>query len=207
VTKPRVLIFTETALALSETFIANHCRSLERYEYTLVALYGMTNHHSDVPLTRLNGDVRPGSLRRFAFRAGRDRALSALISRVRPDVMHAHYLPNGVFLRPYAKRHNVPLVVTVHGHDATRRLKWNSVYDQMYRLGRTALIRDAAVVLPVSNFLRDILLEDGFTPSSIENPLSRRADRHGSAPGGGRGTTSHAVCWQAGGEKGHRRRA
>lgn len=166
--KPKVLIFTETSLAISETFIANHCRSLQRYDFTLVALYGADKHHSDVAVTTLHGDDKPGALRRLAFRIGRDKALHTLIDRLKPDLIHAHYLPNGVFMRPYAKRFGIPLVVTVHGHDATRQLRRSSVYDQIYRHGRAALIRDAAMVMPVSDFLRQILLKDGFAPPRLK---------------------------------------
>lgn len=165
--KPRVLIFTETALAISETFIANHCRALERYDYVLVTLYGKADHHLDVPIVRLAGTDRPSALRRMAFRMGRDPALDRLIDRLKPDLVHAHYLPNGVFMRPYARRYGIPLVVTVHGLDATRRLRSLSVYDQAYRLGSAALKRDAAVILPVSDFLRNILMSHGFEPSRL----------------------------------------
>lgn len=165
--KPRVLIFTETALAVSETFIANHCRSCERYEATLVVLYGKADHHSDVPIFRLAGDGKPGALQRLMFRLGHSKALDGLIDRLKPDIIHAHYLPNGVFMLPYARRHGIPLVVTVHGHDATRKLKRNSVYDQIYRVGRVALQRDAAAILPVSNFLRDVLVTGGFNPARL----------------------------------------
>jgi hypothetical protein len=163
-TNKRVLVFAETALALSETFIAAHCRALQRYDYSLAALYSSGDHHPDIK-RHLLFPKRPGAWHRMAFRLGQSRQLDSLIARTRPDLIHAHYLTNGAFLLPYAARHDIPLIVTAHGHDATRALRKGSVYDQIYRLQRTRLQRSAALVLPVSNFLRDELDWLGSRPS------------------------------------------
>ena len=164
--KPRrVLVFTETALALSETFIAAHCRALQGYDYTLVALHSSGDNHGDVPRHLIFPHGKPNAVSRLAFRLGLSRRLDDLIATIRPDIIHAHYLTNGAFLAPYAKRHGIPLVVTAHGHDVTRVLRANSAYDQLYRLQRARLIRNAALILPVSNFLREQLLARGFPPS------------------------------------------
>lgn len=160
--RKQVLVFTETALAVSETFIADHCRALDRYEPILVALYGSGEHHADVPRHLLHAN-QPDRFTRLAFRLGVSSRMDAAIARIKPDIIHAHYLTNGAFLQPYATRHAVPLVVTAHGHDATRRLKPTSLYDLAYRLKRPSLLKHAALILPVSNFLRQILLDDGFS--------------------------------------------
>lgn len=162
-TKPRVLVFTETALALSETFIAAHCRELQRYSPALVALGSSGDHHPDIP-RHILFPRGPSATQRLAFRLGRSRQLHQLIEQTRPHIIHAHYLTNGAFLAPYAERHNIPLLVTAHGHDATRALRLLSAYDQIYRFRHGQLRRQAAMVLPVSNFLRGKLLDAGFQP-------------------------------------------
>jgi glycosyltransferase involved in cell wall biosynthesis len=161
--KQRVLVFTETALALSETFIADHCRSLSKYDYRLVALHGNHENHSDVPRYFLF-DSKPSRVARLAFRLGHSQQLNMAIEQFKPDLIHAHYLTNGAFLLPYAKRHGIPLVTTAHGHDATRPIRWNSAYDQLYRLQRQRLIEHCDLVLPVSNYLRSKLVVAGFPP-------------------------------------------
>lgn len=185
----RVLVFTETALALSETFIAAHCRSLQRYEYKLAALCPSGDHHGDVPRDLLYADDRPFALTRLAFRLGWNPRLDALIKSFRPDIIHAHYLTSGAFLLPYAVRHGIPLVATAHGHDALRLLRKHSVYDQLYGLRRRQLMQQAAMVLPVSNFLREELLEQGFSPErtrthylGIELPTGPQANPAGNPP-------------------------
>jgi glycosyltransferase involved in cell wall biosynthesis len=162
--RKRVLVFTETALALSETFIAAHCRSLQQYEYRLVALYRSGEHHGDVRRHLLFPSGKPNAFARLAFRLGYNRQLDTLIEAFQPDIIHAHYLTNGAILAPYAGGHGVPLIITVHGHDALRILRKGSVYDQLYRLQRRRLTRHTATLLPVSNFLRERLLAGGFLP-------------------------------------------
>lgn len=159
----RVLVFTETALALSETFIAAHCRHLQRYDNTLAALSSSGDHHPDIP-RHLLFPQGSSPTQRLAFRLGLSHHMDRLIAQERPDIIHAHYLTNGAFMVPYAERHNIPLIVTAHGHDATRALRPFSVYDQIYRFQHKRLRQKAAMVLPVSNFLRAKLLAAGFPP-------------------------------------------
>jgi hypothetical protein len=128
--RKKLLVFTERTLALSETFIAAHCRSLQDYDFTLVALENSGSHH-DVPRTLLHGN-HAGRLEQFVFRFGKSGAMDRLIAEIKPDIVHAHYLMGGAFMAPYAARHRVPLVTTVHGHDATRRFRPFSPYDRLF---------------------------------------------------------------------------
>jgi glycosyltransferase involved in cell wall biosynthesis len=168
--KKRVLVFTEKALALSETFIADHCRSLSDYEPVLVALDEVKGGlaFDDVPVRYIMKDRSDDALRRLAYRLGHSPRMDAVFRDVRPDIVHAHYLTNGAFILPYALRHDVPLVVTAHGYDATRRPKATSLYDRIFSARKRALARRAAIVLPVSDYLRDKLYEQGFPTDKVE---------------------------------------
>ncbi|WP_454762122.1 glycosyltransferase [Caulobacter segnis] len=168
--KKRVLVFTEKALALSETFIADHCRSLSDYEPVLVALDEVQQGlgFDDVPVRYILKGKSDNALRRLAYRLGYSPQMDAIFRDVRPDIVHAHYLTNGAFILPYALRHCVPLVVTAHGYDATRRPKATSLYDRIFSARKRELGRRAAMVLPVSDYLRDKLLEQNFPSDKIE---------------------------------------
>ncbi|MCC5619362.1 glycosyltransferase [Nostoc sp. CHAB 5836] len=157
-----VMVFTETALALSETFIAAHCRSLARYEYTLVAIENSGDSYADVPRTILVGSGMSPVRERLLFRLGISRKMDELISTLRPDIIHAHYMMGGAFMLPYAIRHSIPLVVTGHGYDVTRRLNLASSYGLLYAFWRKALIKSGNLILPVSAYLRDKLVSQGF---------------------------------------------
>lgn len=156
------MVFTETALALSETFIAAHCRSLERYRYTLVAIEKSGDSHADIARTILVGPGMSARWERLLFRLGINRKMDTLISKLQPDIIHAHYMMGGAFMLPYARRHNIPLVVTGHGYDVTRRLDPASSYGILYAFWRRVLIKSESIVLPVSDYLRGKLIAQGF---------------------------------------------
>ena len=156
------MVFTETALALSETFIAAHCRSLERHRYTLVAIEKSGDSHADIARTILVGPGMSARWERLLFRLGINRKMDALISKLQPDIIHAHYMMGGAFMLPYARRHNIPLVVTGHGYDVTRRLDLASTYGILYAVWRRVLVRSESLVLPVSAYLRGKLIAQGF---------------------------------------------
>jgi len=169
-TKKRVLVFTEKALALSETFIADHCRSLFDYEPVLVALDEVQTglKFDDVPVRYAMEGKSDDMLGRLTFRLGYSPQIDAIFREVRPHIVHAHYLTNGTFILPYAQRHGVPLVVTAHGYDVTRKLKPTSLYDQIFGARKGVLGRRAAIILPVSDYLRDKLLEQDFPSQKLE---------------------------------------
>nr|WP_276598345.1 glycosyltransferase [Roseateles koreensis] len=91
--------------------------------------------------------------------------LAALQGR-RPQLIHAHFGPDAVMALPAARRLNVPLVVTYHGYDAMfsdRQMLSDLVPTQWhYVLGRRQLMREAACILVVSDFLRRQLIARGF---------------------------------------------
>lgn len=164
--KPRVLVFTETALALTETFIAAHCRALRRYDFTLLALSRSGDHHPDVERTVLWNNP-PGRRARIAYRLGFCPPLERLLAEIKPDLIHAHYLTNGAFIRPFAVRLGVPLLVTAHGHDVAVRASLRSPYALSFALARRALVRSPARILPVSDYLRGRVLALGFDPARV----------------------------------------
>ncbi len=162
-----VMVFAEGALALSETFIAAHCRSLERYRYTLVAVEKTGDSHPDVPRRHLIAPGKPARLERLLFRLGFSRKMDRLIAELKPDLIHAHYMMGGAFILPYAKRAGIPVITTGHGYDVTRRQKMTSGYGALYALARRGLVKSGELVLPVSDYLRGKLLQQGFAAKAV----------------------------------------
>lgn len=162
-----VMVFAEGALALSETFIAAHCRSLERYRYTLVAVEKTGDSHPDVPRRHLIAPGKPARLERLLFRLGFSRKMDRLIAELKPDLIHAHYMMGGAFILPYAKRAGIPVITTGHGYDVTRRQKMTSGYGALYAMARRGLVKSGELVLPVSDYLRGKLLQQGFAAKAV----------------------------------------
>jgi colanic acid/amylovoran biosynthesis glycosyltransferase len=158
----KVLIFKETLLALSETFVLEQMRTLSKYDPILA---GLERVHPSLPLPqeplllsdcrRSISDARAklyrriGVAPRFHFNA----------KRSRPDLVHAHFASGGRTALPLARALRVPLLVTLHGNDVTVRSRKPDLYR---RLGE-----DASLFICVSKFIRDRALEAGFPSEKL----------------------------------------
>ena len=157
-----VLIFRDTILPLSETFIQQQAQALTRYQFAYTGFYPA--HPSLVqardaillqPNRGLSSMLRGAAYRRFgfasAFRAslkGRDAAL-----------VHAHFAPDGVHAISLARMLKAPLIVTLHGYDVTV----NKFRAEQYR----AIWNRASLFVCVSEYIRDAALKLGFPASKL----------------------------------------
>lgn len=149
----RVLHYRQTFSKLSETFIYDYLEELEQQ--------GVENHV--VTWEHRNGDTRPfpsvveldwpskwhprrlfdgmcarlgigGSIQETYRREAR-RRIGATIRQFSPDVIHAHFGREGVFIAPVAERMGLPLVVTFYGFDISQlpqQKKWREAYDALW---------------------------------------------------------------------------
>jgi len=86
------------------------------------------------------------------------RLLRSKVARIEPDVIHAHFGPDGCLIRPVAEKLGIPLVVTFYGYDVSRLVhqswkKWQREY--------LALFESAALLVGISNYLVDRLVDLG----------------------------------------------
>lgn len=158
----KVLIFKETLLAPSETFILAQMRAMSEY---LPILASLERAHPSLPLTReplllsdrgpLLSDIRAKLYRRVGIAPlFHHKAKSS-----RPDLVHAHFASGGRTALPLARALRVPLVVTLHGADVTVR----GLQPERYkRLGE-----EASLFVCVSDFIRERALEAGFPSQKL----------------------------------------
>ncbi|MEA2543384.1 MAG: colanic acid/amylovoran biosynthesis glycosyltransferase, partial [Acidobacteriaceae bacterium] len=158
----KVLVFKETLLPPSETFILAQMRALRQY---VPIIAGLEHAQPSLPLPqepillsargRLISDARAklyrrtGTAPRFHYNA----------KRSRPDLVHAHFASGGRTALPLARALRVPLLVTLHGADVTVR---DPKLDNYRRLGE-----DASLFICVSQFIRDRALEAGFPAEKL----------------------------------------
>ncbi len=145
----RVLHYRQTFSKLSETFIYDYLMELERQ--------GIENHV--VTWERRNADTRPfpsvvevdwpsrwhprrlfdgvrsrigmGEDIENTYRPEARRRVAATIRQISPDVIHAHFGREGVFIAPVAERMECPLVVTFYGFDISqlpKQKEWREAY-------------------------------------------------------------------------------
>jgi glycosyltransferase involved in cell wall biosynthesis len=161
---------------------SDHRVALELYRYAPRAewhrLGYMRTMRADVALRRMTYLLAPGM-----FAAG-IRAVSAWAGRERPDVLHAHWaLPNGFIGAVAARRHSIPLAVSIPGSDATVAAA-NLIFRRMARYA----FDTAGLITANSAALRDVAVNDlGADPAKFDliaygvDPNALRPDPSGVA--------------------------
>jgi len=161
---------------------SDHRVALELYRYAPRAewhrLGYMRTMRADVALRRMTYLLAPGM-----FAAG-VRAVSRWAGRERPDVLHAHWaLPNGFIGAVAARRHGIPLAVSIPGSDATVAAA-NPIFRRMARYA----FDTAGLITANSAALRDVAVKDlGVDPAKFDliaygvDPNALRPDPSGAA--------------------------
>ena len=148
----RVLHYSPSFSGLTVTFIYDYIMELERQ--------GIDNHVvtqnrcniEDRPFEKVSEISYPGRwnleriIRKIALKMKRERLriaawpilrrqLKKVIKKINPDVIHAHFGPQGVVIAQLAAEMNIPLVTTFYGYDISR-LKdkdfWVNNYQELW---------------------------------------------------------------------------
>jgi glycosyltransferase involved in cell wall biosynthesis len=115
--------------------------------------------HTALPgiVLRLGGEGARGAAERLAFRLlgrlghdERDRLLA-----LRPVAIHAQFAKGGALALPLARAFGLPLAVTIHGGDVTKRANWGP--GRLLARRWPALRREAAGFLCVAPHLRTVV--------------------------------------------------
>ncbi|GAA4109671.1 hypothetical protein GCM10022215_04190 [Nocardioides fonticola] len=178
----RVVIWRQTWLPGSETFIRNQVDSLSHWRALPIAV-----EHLDSPISGggsiVLGDGLPDRIRRRSYRVTRrSSAVRRAIRDAAPAIIHAHFANDAGLIEPIARQLRVPMVVTVHGYDLT------VTRDRPRRDARdvAAGLRRAQSVITLSRFMADRAVRQGADPGKIltiptgipipPDPGPRRAD-------------------------------
>ena len=159
---PAILIFKETVLPRSETFILAQMQAMRSLSARLIGLEEVPSGLPlpSKPLLLCRGHGGAAGLRAKIYRkSGIAPIFHARARREKPALLHAHFASGGLTAIPLAKSLGVPLLVTLHGSDVT--VKWASARS-MRRLGR-----DAALFLCVSRFIRDRAIAAGLPEKKL----------------------------------------
>ncbi|WP_203831154.1 glycosyltransferase [Actinoplanes palleronii] len=163
-TDRRVAIWRSAMLPGSETFIRGQGDALARWTPTYV---GATRIESALSRTQ---DVIAFPDGRGFLRlrlTGASPRLFQTLSEVRPELVHAHFGGDGWLVSHSAGRLGVPLVVTVHGHDVTRQPTAPGAKGVRYRRNLQTVFRRAAMVIAVSEVIREQAVRWGADPAKV----------------------------------------
>jgi colanic acid/amylovoran biosynthesis glycosyltransferase len=160
---PSVLIFKETILPPSETFILAQMGALTRFSPHLAGLEpapkSLPLKEPAILLSRRASkaaDLRAKIYRRIAFAPLFHRRVRDL----QPDLIHAHFASSGKAVLPLKKELRRPLIVTLHGGSD---VPLHKPYVGIYR----DLGEKATLFLCVSDFIRRQAIEAGYPAGKL----------------------------------------
>lgn len=157
--KPVVAVFRNVFLPYSETFIYEIL--IRHRDYHPVGFAKRCVNWNSFPgikvITPENAE-NSWRLDHFAFSASLlAPAVYREFKKVNPQVIHAHFGQSGVVALPYAKAHNIPLIVNLHGNDVgillgnqRFRPRW-----WFYALSHKRLLRATTLFLASSQELKE----------------------------------------------------
>lgn len=168
----RILVYRSRLLPISETFVSDHIQSLEDFDVVVAGLRKVDG--IDLPNKKLYTQFidRPsiGKLVKHLVFPSRSQLFKNLMEQ-KPDLIHAHFAVDAIEIMPLAKMANIPLIVTLHGYDATTKLSSHilsgSPYQLNYALRRYQLFETASRFLAVSEHIRDAALNNGFPRDKV----------------------------------------
>ena len=155
------LAYADTLFTPSESFIVRGYRAFDALTpvYAGHDVRGPGPAGADViSLGALHGLTGEAGFKQFGIVSPR---LKAELARRKLVAIHASFGKSGAYALPIARQLALPLVVTYYGGDATKHTNTRDSVLRVYNRRREALWREAALILPCSDFLRRELAAKG----------------------------------------------
>ncbi len=163
--RPRVAVLRNNFLPYSETFIHDELRSHVRYKpFVLARACRNLDRFQGHDVTAIERGTLRSKLASLQYgvtgvATGFDQALR----EKQPTLIHAHFGNNGAYAVGFARRHELPLVVSLHGHDVTVLLspeRWKPDW-WFYTAMRRDLFRYTTLFLAASEELAELIVRSG----------------------------------------------
>jgi colanic acid/amylovoran biosynthesis glycosyltransferase len=153
--KPTVAIWRMLWLEGSETFVRNQLNAFRQMNVLAIGARRLDSPLASAEDILLFGDGLIGRVQQRLFRiTRRSRGLERLLTTSDVSLIHAHFGLDATLVAPTARRLKIPLAVTLHGYDVTSLPLQGGMSGVLYRRRLRKMFQDAAVVLPVSEFIR-----------------------------------------------------
>ena len=171
ITKSNLVFFSGLLLPPSETFIRAQGEGLRQFTPYYVGsrlVKGLSLPSERTLVVNRGGAL--GTAQEGLFKLlGSAPRLYKQVQQLNPVLIHAHFGLNGSLALPLARTLKIPMLVTFHGSDATKKDEYvrRSISHQVYFRRREALKREAKLFIAVSEFIKAKLVEQGFPQDKI----------------------------------------
>lgn len=157
----RFLVFADKMFSASESFIPRSYAAFGKLQPVYV---GHELRQTPPPgatailLNELHGLYGETGFKQFGLVSS---SLRGRLEQEQPVLIHAHFSKGAAYALPLAQALSVPLVVTYHGGDATKTANTRDSALRVYNRRRARIWDQAAMILPVSEFVRGELAARG----------------------------------------------
>lgn len=162
-----ILAYAENMFTPSESFIHRSYRAFDELEPLFIGHKLRSAPPQGVRALELGALHGLGGEAAFKQFGVVSEALCARLVQERPIAIHAHFGKSGAYALPLARALKLPLVVTYYGGDATKTQNTADNPLRVYNRHRAALWREAALILPCSDFIRRELEAKGCPPEKM----------------------------------------
>jgi glycosyltransferase involved in cell wall biosynthesis len=160
---PVVAVWRSILLPGSETFVRNQADAMTRWRPVFVGAATF-----DSVLARDTDVTASGRWPFLWLRAtGRSGAIRRLLAAQEARLVHAHFAGDGWLISRTAVRLGLPLVITLHGRDVTLQANAPGLRGVRYRRNLRTAFRRAALVLAVSEPIRQRAIALGADPAKV----------------------------------------
>lgn len=170
---PAVLIYRSDLLPPSETFVAAQAHALRRFSPCFAGLRlvpaGLPLDPCETLVLTRNNNLSDKLRRRLFVRTGIAPEFVRALRLRRPALLHAHFAIDAAAALPLQAQLNIPLIVTLHGYDATStdHALRRSAPGRVYLRRKTELRARARFFVCVSEHIRRQALERGVPEEKI----------------------------------------
>ncbi|WP_078378879.1 glycosyltransferase [Sutcliffiella halmapala] len=169
-----IIIYRDSLLPISETFIQQQTLRLKKFNPYYVG-YKKVKNGLSLPEKQMivnSKDTNPKNKISEVLQKkwGWNPFLVSRMKKVNPSLIHAHFGPDGLIASSFAKKLNIPLLVTFHGFDATikrEELMKQAFNTRLYASNLDQLIKSGTLFIAVSDFIKEKLIQKGFPKEKI----------------------------------------
>jgi glycosyltransferase involved in cell wall biosynthesis len=177
--RKKVIVYRKELLRVTETFIKAQVRSYQRWQ---AVLFGERIWPGGLSLEGVDSrtlmDGQATLIKRIVAKARQTAGVApaSVMRKFKAEnatLMHAHFGHDGILALPYARNLNVPLVVTLHGHDVNVREEFyrsrqHGFWAQNYPAQFAAMVRLRNVhFIAVSKAIRKAAIDFGVPKDRI----------------------------------------
>jgi glycosyltransferase involved in cell wall biosynthesis len=146
----------------------NQVDAMSRWSPTLVGAKARQSSLSRPEDVIVFGDTkREEVLRRSFTLSGRSPRVRQMLRRLKPDLVHAHFIDAAWTINREVSGLGIPLITTAHGYDATKYPAQGGLRGVRARRHFGHVLRHSTLILAVSSYLRDRLIENGAEPEKV----------------------------------------